>query len=226
MITNKVECAASLVGKERKRTRERSAFLYFSLSLSPDLLFSRRSSFVPALFVLPGARRVSVGKTEIETDGGRKRDGREGARTKGKDLNGLSQKAFSYSPWQTTMAKWQEREHILNRFPSSVRDVFMWRAEAARGLYVRRRHYRRRRHRRRFDAPRRGLASFFGGLEFKRFKAISQGGVGASDCRPSNADRPTTILSFPPPRHPQHPCPSLFARALIPSSRFLLRVLR
>lgn len=26
------------------------------------------------------------------------------------------------------MAKWREREHILNRFPSSVRDIFMCRA--------------------------------------------------------------------------------------------------
>jgi hypothetical protein len=35
---------------------------------------------------------------------------------KGKDLNGLAQKAFSYSSWQTTIAK-RESEHTLNRFP-------------------------------------------------------------------------------------------------------------
>jgi len=29
-----------------------------------------------------------------------------------------------------------EREHILNRFPSSVRDVFMWRAEPARYMHA------------------------------------------------------------------------------------------
>lgn len=35
------------------------------------------------------------------------------------------------------MAKWRkEREHILNRFPSSMRDVFMWRTEAARAVYM------------------------------------------------------------------------------------------
>lgn len=32
-------------------------------------------------------------------------------------------------------------------------------------------------------------------FEFKRFKAISQEG-GASDCRPSNTDRPTTLSLF------------------------------
>lgn len=53
-------------------------------------------------------------------DRGSRRSARWRGRAKGKDLNGLSQKAFSYSPWQTTMAKWREREHILNRFPSSA----------------------------------------------------------------------------------------------------------
>lgn len=45
----------------------------------------------------------------------------------------------------------------------------------------------------------RGLASSFWGresFEFKRFKAISQEG-GASDCRPSNTDRPTTRSFLP-----------------------------
>lgn len=116
--------------------------------------------------------------------------------TKGKDLNGLSQKAFSYSPWQTTMAKWREREHILNRFPSSVHDVFMCRATG----------YQNRCVHTGLDgvlpppfAALRGLASFFGAFEFKRFKAISQG-VNAPDPWPSNADRPTRLS--PPLCHP------------------------
>lgn len=118
--------------------------------------------------------------------------------TKGKDLNGLSQKAFSYSPWQTTMAKWREREHILNRFPSSVRDIFTCKPAtdaSSQPLCQRVQHvarYRRcvcvRRHRTVATCL---LAStqdscpflffsflsfpFFGGSEFKRFKAISLG---------------------------------------------------
>lgn len=112
-------------------------------------------------------------------------------RAKGKDLNGLSQKAFSYSPWQTTMAKWREREHILNRFPSSVRDVFMWRTKPARLGPAAVRIYR-------FDALGEDSLLLSGGesFEFKRFKAISQEG-GASDCRPSNTDRPTTRSFLP-----------------------------
>lgn len=92
------------------------------------------------------------------------------------------------------MAKWREREHILNRFPFSVRDVFMWRRKPALlGLAAV------------CISPRcswRRLASSFEGgesLEFKRFKAISQEG-GASDCRPSNTDRPTTLSLFLTPR--------------------------
>lgn len=88
------------------------------------------------------------------------------------------------------MAKWREREHILNRFPSSVRDVFMWRTKpallgpAAVCIYTASMLLER-------------LRLFFLGesLEFKRFKAISQEG-GASDCRPSNTDRPTTLSLF------------------------------
>lgn len=77
----------------------------------------------------------------------------------------------SKRPWRNG-----ESEHILNRFPSSARDVFMWRAEPARSdmlctyvqLYM-------------YTSTRcfwRGLTAFFGGVEsfeFKRFKAISQG---------------------------------------------------
>lgn len=118
--------------------------------------------------------------------------------TKGKDLNGLSQKAFSYSPWQTTMAKWREREHILNRFPSSVHDIFMCRAtgnqepvyiRADLGVCCRRCSMLFE------DSP-----LFFGGFEFKRFKAISQG-VAPPDSRYSNVDRPTTASSFLLPRN-------------------------
>lgn len=137
-----------------------------------------------------GAGRGKKRENIYTDDRGSRRIARWGGqgRAKGKDLNGLSQKAFSYSPWQTTMAKWREREHILNRFPSSVRrDVFMWRTKPAPArpgccMYIPPR------------CSRRGLASSFGGgsFEFKRFKAISQEG-GASDCRPSNTDRPTTL---------------------------------
>lgn len=122
--------------------------------------------------------------------------------TKGKDLNGLSQKAFSYSPWQTTMAKWREREHILNRFLSSVRDIFMCRATGYRCLPVCVRIARLRC----FVSPPlsrracslRGLVSFFfGGSEFKRFKAISLG-VARRILSSSNADRPTHTFSSVP----------------------------
>lgn len=101
------------------------------------------------------------------------------------------------------MAKWREREHILNRFPSSVRDVFMWRTKPARArpgycMYIPLR------------CSWRGLASSFWGesFEFKRFKAISQEG-GASDCRLSNTDRPTTLSLFlaPPAFSPSHLIP-------------------
>ena len=141
--------------------------------------------------------------------------------TKGKDLNGLSQKAFSYSPWQTTMAKWREREHILNRFPSSVRDIFTCKPAtdaSSQPLCQRVQHvarYRRcvcvRRHRTVATCL---LAStedscpflffsflsfpFFGGSEFKRFKAISLG-VNRIHHRSSNADRPAYTFHFVPP---------------------------
>lgn len=48
------------------------------------------------------------------------------------------------------------------------------------------------------------LLSAGGSLEFKRFKAISQEG-GASDCRPSNTDRPTTPSLSPADAHPFPP---------------------
>lgn len=98
------------------------------------------------------------------------------------------------------MAKWREREHILNRFPSSVRDIFMCRATGYRCLPVCVRIARLRC----FVSPPlsrracslRGLVSFFfGGSEFKRFKAISLG-VARRILSSSNADRPTRIL-FP-----------------------------
>lgn len=93
-------------------------------------LSQRGTSFVSPRFILPGleegaptsargeVKREKIYIRTIEDRDGSRWGGR--GRAKGKDLNGLSQKAFSYSPWQTTMAKWREREHILNRFPSSV----------------------------------------------------------------------------------------------------------
>jgi len=64
--------------------------------------------------VLPAADACNAAR---EGEGGEsvrgQRTGKRAGRAKGKDLNGLSQKAFSYSPWQTTMAKWQERENIF-----------------------------------------------------------------------------------------------------------------
>lgn len=79
----------------------------------------------------------------------------------------------SKRPWRNGEIE-REREHILNRFPSSVRDVFMWRGEElararTRLLYV---------YTYRFDAPREREKTrlfFWLGFEFKRFKAISQG---------------------------------------------------
>ena len=53
------------------------------------------------------------------------------ARLKGKDLNALSQKAFSYSPWQTTMAKLLRT--YFKQIPFSALDVFMCCARATRG---------------------------------------------------------------------------------------------
>lgn len=53
-----------------------------------------------------------------------------------------------------------------------MRDVFMWRTEAARAVYM----YNDATARPLLDAPRKDYSPlFFGGLEFKRFKAISQG---------------------------------------------------
>lgn len=85
------------------------------------------------------------------------------------------------------MAKWQEREHILNRFPSSACTMYLCGAQNQRGsarLYV---------YTTSMLLERTRLFFLGGSFEFKRFKAISQEG-GASDCRPSNTDRPTTLL--------------------------------
>lgn len=83
-----------------------------------------------------------------------------------------------------------EREHILNRFPSSVRDVFMWRRKPARlrstviCIY-------------RLDAFGEDSPLLSGGRvsNLKGLKRFPRGG-GASDCRPSNTDRPTTLSFF------------------------------
>lgn len=167
-----------------------------------------------------GAGRGKKGEKIYTDDRGsrriaRARGGGGQGRAKGKDLNGLSQKAFSYSPWQTTMAKWREREHILNRFPSSVpRRIYVAReTSAARprlALYVYTASMLSERTRLFLLGARGGGGSF----EFKRFKAISQEG-GASDCRPSNTDRPT-VSSLPPSRLIPF---RLFSSSSLPRSR-------
>lgn len=87
------------------------------------------------------------------------------------------------------MAKWQEREHILNRFPSSVHDVFMWRAGPDRGPGMPRV----------YTPPlEKNSPFFFGGVksfEFKRFKTISQG-VARRIVGPRTVDRPFEDDSF------------------------------
>lgn len=87
------------------------------------------------------------------------------------------------------MAKWQEREHILNRFPSSVHDVFMWRAGPDRGPGMLRV----------YTPPlEKNSPFFFGGVksfEFKRFKTISQG-VARRIVGPRTVDRPFEDDSF------------------------------
>lgn len=148
-----------------------------------------------------GKRRdqFQTNRRETREEGGKRRRQMYGRRdatgiegriygTKGKDLNGLSQKAFSYSPWQTTMAKWREREHILNRFPSSVRDVFMCRATGyhttsrrACSECTHRLVYRR--HRRRWLLSRTRLL-FSGASNLKGLKRFPWGGAVGSSIDP------------------------------------------
>lgn len=165
------------------------------ISLYIDLSSYRR---VFSSFRERGVGRGGCGGADREkrTRGSQRATGR----TKGKDLNGLSQKAFSYSPWQTTMAKWREREHILNRFPSSASDIFMWRAEPARPgnaictciVYLASMLLEERT--RRFF--RRGGASNLKGL--KRFPRGWRVGLSALERRSTDDD--SFSLSYPPPR--------------------------
>lgn len=73
------------------------------------------------------------------------------------------------------MAREKEWEHILNRFPSSVRDVFMWRAEPALYACINTASMLLEGTRLFFSLRRGGGGGGEEGFEFKRFKAISQG---------------------------------------------------
>lgn len=109
---------------DNKQSRTRGGRDFLSLPARNFLRIARVSSFRASRgrSLDVGAGRGKKRENIYTDDRGSRRIARWGGRgrAKGKDLNGLSQKAFSYSPWQTTMAKWREREHILNRFPSSV----------------------------------------------------------------------------------------------------------
>lgn len=76
----------------------------------------------------------------------------------------------------------------------------------------------RRRHRRRLDAPREDSPLFFGGLEFKRFKAISQGlaPVGLSALERRSTDDNSFSPSPPPPPPVRPRADPLFTLSIVP----------
>jgi len=126
-------------------------------------------------------------------------------RAKGKDLNGLSQKAFSYSPWPNDHGEMaRERTYFKQISLFRVRCIYVaHKTSAVRPgccMYTTSMLLERIRF------------FFLGGVSnFKRFKAISQEG-GASDCRPSNTDRPMTLSFF------LTPVPFLLFSLLFPTS--------